>query len=32
VIWDAYGFSSGMYFVHMITPEFSRTQKLLLLK
>lgn len=32
VVWDASDISSGMYFVKMITPEFSQTQKLIFLK
>jgi hypothetical protein len=30
--WDASGFSSGVYFVRMSAPNFTKTQKLLLVK
>ena len=32
VVWNADEFSSGMYFVKMISGEFVNTQKLMLIK
>ena len=32
ITWDASGYSSGMYFVRMITDGFSASQKLMLIK
>ncbi|NQU66899.1 MAG: T9SS type A sorting domain-containing protein [Candidatus Marinimicrobia bacterium] len=30
--WNADGYSSGLYFVKMITPDYTKTQKLMLMK
>ena len=32
VIWNADNNASGVYFVKMVTPEFTKTQKLMLVK
>ncbi|MBL7047527.1 MAG: C10 family peptidase [Candidatus Marinimicrobia bacterium] len=32
VAWDATGHSSGIYFVKLVTPEYTETQKVMLLK
>ena len=32
VVWNADSYSSGVYFVKMMTSEFTKTQKLMLMK
>ena len=32
IAWNADSYSSGVYFVKMVTPEFTKTQKLMLVK
>ena len=32
ITWNADSYSSGVYFVKMVTPKFTKTQKLMLVK